>query len=123
MNCGTCPACTRYTRAYLHHLVKTDEFFARQLLGLHNLTFYKHLMDEMRTHILAGDFASYYTTKRDELVTIDRDKEPHSLAVTEKTDSRTSRSAGMKSSNRKKEYSSIRQTGFQARSCTRCPTL
>lgn len=74
----TCPACTRYTRAYLHHLVKTDEFFARQLLGLHNLTFYKHLMDEMRTHILAGDFASYYATKRDELVTIDRDNPIHS---------------------------------------------
>jgi queuine tRNA-ribosyltransferase len=69
----TCPACRNYSRAYLHHLVKADEFFAKQLLGLHNLTFYKNLMDQMRTHILDDTFGSWYKTKRDELVEIDRD--------------------------------------------------
>jgi queuine tRNA-ribosyltransferase len=75
-NCS-CPACTLYTRAYLHHLVKADEFYVRQILGLHNLTFYKKLMDEMRGHILAGDFASYYNTKREELIQVDLDNPIH----------------------------------------------
>lgn len=71
-NCS-CPACRSYSRAYLHHLVKADEFYAKQLVGLHNLTFYKHLMDEMRAHILDDSFASWYRTKREELVEVDRD--------------------------------------------------
>lgn len=67
----TCPACTRYSRAYLHHLVKTNEYFGAFLIGQHNLTFYHTLMRDMRHHILQGDFSSFYRQKRDELIRCD----------------------------------------------------
>ncbi len=62
-NC-TCPACTKYSRAYLHHLVKTGEFFGSNLIGIHNLTFYRNLMKSMREEILTGTFASFYEEQR-----------------------------------------------------------
>jgi len=67
----TCTACTRYSRAYLHHLVKTDEYYGAFLIGQHNLRFYHTLMDQMREHILGGTFRSYYNDKREELVRCD----------------------------------------------------
>lgn len=60
----TCPACSRYSRAYLHHLVKANEYYGANLIGLHNLTFYKKLMDTMRSRILAGTFLSFYNEQR-----------------------------------------------------------
>jgi queuine tRNA-ribosyltransferase len=48
---------TAYTRAFLHHLFKTDEILGLQIASIHNLAFYRWLMKEARTHILAGDFA------------------------------------------------------------------
>ncbi len=62
-NCK-CPACRRYSRAYLHHLVKSNEYYGANLIGLHNLTFYKNLMDTMRKRILAGTFLSFYNEQR-----------------------------------------------------------
>lgn len=59
--CGTCE---KYSRAYLHHLTKTDETLGWQLLSLHNLTFYHRMMAEIRTTILDGTFLEYYATKR-----------------------------------------------------------
>ena len=47
---------TVYTRAYLHHLFKTDEILGLQIASIHNLAFYIWLMKEARTHIVAGDF-------------------------------------------------------------------
>jgi queuine tRNA-ribosyltransferase len=63
-NCA-CPACLNYSRAYLHHLIKTDEFYGSNLVGLHNLTFYRNLMAAMREHIFAGTFPSFYLEQRD----------------------------------------------------------
>lgn len=63
-----CDACKKYSRAYLHHLVKVDEYFGAFLIGQHNLKFYYTLMNEMRAHILAGDFRSFYNSKKEELV-------------------------------------------------------
>jgi queuine tRNA-ribosyltransferase len=63
-----CPACTKYSRAYLHHLVKTNEYFGAYLIGQHNLKFYYDLMDEMRNQIIAGKFYSFYEKKKEELV-------------------------------------------------------
>lgn len=63
-----CDACRKYSRAYLHHLVKVDEYFGAFLIGQHNLKFYHNLMNDMRTHILAGDFRSFYNSKKEELV-------------------------------------------------------
>ncbi len=68
-----CQTCQQYSRAYLHHLVKADEFLGWHLLGMHNLTFYHRLMREMRDRILRDDFLSYYEKKRSELVRTDEE--------------------------------------------------
>src|SRR6185369_10102367 len=51
--CG-CPACTRHSRAYLHHLFKAEEMLGPMLLTWHNLHYYRHLMRRLREAILAG---------------------------------------------------------------------
>jgi queuine tRNA-ribosyltransferase len=51
-----CPGdcCTRYSRAYLHHLIKSGEILGAMLLTEHNLTFYQALMVAMRAAIAGG---------------------------------------------------------------------
>ena len=49
-----CPACTRHTRAYLHHLFQAGEMLGPMLLTWHNLTYYQALMRGMRGAIVAG---------------------------------------------------------------------
>jgi queuine tRNA-ribosyltransferase len=66
-----CQTCRQYSRAYIHHLVKSDEFLGWHLLGIHNMTFYHRLMREMRESILRDDFLSYYEEKRLELARTD----------------------------------------------------
>jgi len=56
--CG-CPACTQYDRAYLRHLMVTEEPLGPRLLALHNLTFLLDLMREARTQLASGFFASW----------------------------------------------------------------
>jgi queuine tRNA-ribosyltransferase len=46
-----CPACRQFSRAYLHHVVKSGEIIAAVLLTWHNLTFYQNLMRELRQAI------------------------------------------------------------------------
>jgi queuine tRNA-ribosyltransferase len=46
-----CPACTQYSRAYLHHLIKSGEMLGAILLTWHNLQFYQDLMAGLRTAI------------------------------------------------------------------------
>lgn len=60
----SCTTCEKYSRAYLHHLTKTDEYLGWKLLSIHNLVFYHRLMAEIREHIFEGDFFSYYREKR-----------------------------------------------------------
>ncbi len=62
-----CPTCRRYSRAYLHHLVKCDEPLGWTLLSTHNFAFYHRLMAEMRAAILRGEFAAYYERERQSL--------------------------------------------------------
>jgi queuine tRNA-ribosyltransferase len=57
-NCH-CPACTGYSRAYLHHLVKAGEILAAMLLTTHNLTYYADLMAAMREAIVQGRLAGF----------------------------------------------------------------
>jgi len=59
-----CPACTRFTRAYLRHLVNQNELFGLRLLSLHNLRFLLELTRGAREAIESGRFSSY---KRDAL--------------------------------------------------------
>ena len=54
-----CDGCTNYSRAYLHHLIKSGEILGAMLLTEHNLTFYQQLMDAMRAAIAAGAFAAF----------------------------------------------------------------
>ena len=46
-----CPACSNYSRAYLHHLFKADEMLGPMLLSWHNLAFYQRLMQGLRAAI------------------------------------------------------------------------
>ena len=48
--CG-CEACTYYSRAYIRHLLKSKEMIGMRLIVLHNLYYYNHLMEEIRTSI------------------------------------------------------------------------
>jgi queuine tRNA-ribosyltransferase len=54
-----CPACTGFSRAYLHHLTKSGEILASMLLTQHNLTYYADLMAGMRAAIAAGKLAEF----------------------------------------------------------------
>lgn len=63
----TCPACTGYSRAYLHHVVKADEIIGSMLLTWHNLHYYQQLMAGLRGAIGAGSldaFAADFHAKR-----------------------------------------------------------
>jgi queuine tRNA-ribosyltransferase len=71
-----CLTCTNYSRAYLHHLMKTDEPLGWHLLTLHNITFYHQLMAQMRQSILEGSFLEFYNRKRKELVMSDQENPP-----------------------------------------------
>ncbi|TAE36640.1 MAG: tRNA guanosine(34) transglycosylase Tgt [Runella slithyformis] len=52
---------TFYSKAYLKHLIKSDEMLGAQIASVHNLTFYLWLVGQARIHILAGDFAQWKT--------------------------------------------------------------
>lgn len=45
-----------YSRAYVRHLIHSDEVLGKQILSIHNLAFYLWLVGEARQHILQGDF-------------------------------------------------------------------
>ncbi len=49
-----CPACTHYSRAYLHHLFRMEEAAAWRLLTLHNLRFFAQLMAQIREAVSTG---------------------------------------------------------------------
>ena len=52
----SCPACSSYSRAYLHHVFRAGEMISGMLLTWHNLRYYQELMAEMRAAIAAGGF-------------------------------------------------------------------
>lgn len=57
-NCA-CPACSKFSRAYLHHLVKAGEMLGPMLASWHNIQFYQDLMAAMRTAIEQGRFSAF----------------------------------------------------------------
>ena len=59
----TCPACRRYSRAYIRHLLKAKEMLGMRLCVLHNLYFYNTMMEEIRNALDEGRFASYKRQK------------------------------------------------------------
>lgn len=58
-----CPACRRYSRAYIRHLLKAKEMLGMRLCVLHNLYFYNTMMEEIRNALDAGSFAEYKKRK------------------------------------------------------------
>jgi len=58
-----CPACRRYSRAYIRHLLKAKEMLGMRLCVLHNLYFYNTMMAEIRDALDAGGFAAYKKRK------------------------------------------------------------
>ena len=60
--CG-CPACRRYSRAYIRHLLKAKEMLGMRLCVLHNLYFYNTMMEEIRDALDDGRFAEYKRQK------------------------------------------------------------
>ncbi|OKH88241.1 tRNA guanosine(34) transglycosylase Tgt [Thalassospira sp. TSL5-1] len=55
----SCPACSQYSRAYLHHLIKANEILGAMLLTWHNLQYYQDLMKGMRDAIAEGRMEAF----------------------------------------------------------------
>lgn len=66
-----CPACRRYSRAYIRHLLKAKEMLGMRLCVLHNLYFYNNMMQEIRDALDEGRFAEY---KRQKLAGMEENK-------------------------------------------------
>src|SRR5438309_2273324 len=65
-----CPACSTFSRAYVHHLVKSGEILGAMLMTQHNLWFYQRLMHGLRDAIagqrlqsFAGEFLQRYRAR------------------------------------------------------------
>ncbi len=64
-----CPACRRYSRAYIRHLLKAKEMLGMRLCVLHNLYFYNTMMEEIRDALDEGRFAAYKKQKLENMAT------------------------------------------------------
>ncbi len=54
-----CPACSNYSRAYLHHVFRANEMISGMLLTWHNLHYFQDIMQGMRDAITAGTFDAW----------------------------------------------------------------
>ena len=64
---SACPAARDYSRAYIHHLIRSGEYLGAMLLSWANTWFYQELMQAMRKAIAAGEFDAFRRTWRDKL--------------------------------------------------------
>ena len=55
----SCPACSNYSRAYLHHVFRSNEMISGMLLTWHNLKYFQDIMGEMRAAVAAGRFEAW----------------------------------------------------------------
>jgi queuine tRNA-ribosyltransferase len=55
-----------YSRAYLHHLVKSEEMLGAMLLSQNNVAYYQALMADIRAAIAAGSYAEFVATTKNE---------------------------------------------------------
>ena len=63
-----CPACRRYSRSYIRHLLKADEILGLRLCVLHNLYFYNKMMSEIRCAIEKHDYKNYKQRKLEGMI-------------------------------------------------------
>lgn len=68
----SCPACRRYSRAYIRHLLKAKEMLGMRLCVLHNLYFYNTMMQEIRDALDQGEFTAYKKRKLEGMLGADR---------------------------------------------------
>ena len=66
--CG-CPACTRFSRAYIRHLVNQQEILGLRLVSLHNLRFLIDLVAAAREAIERGEFGAWRAAALERLTT------------------------------------------------------
>ena len=55
-----CPVCRNFSRAYIRHLLKSDEMLGMRLAVLHNLYFYNNLMEVIREQLDNGTYTQFY---------------------------------------------------------------
>jgi len=67
----SCPACRRFSRAYVRHLVNQDELLGLRLLTLHNLRFLLELTADARAAIERGEFQAYKAEALDRLAVVE----------------------------------------------------
>ncbi|WP_422344141.1 tRNA guanosine(34) transglycosylase Tgt [Parasphingorhabdus sp.] len=60
----TCSVCRTYSRAYLHHLIRSKEILGAMLMTEHNIAFYQSLMAGMRDAIASSKFAAFASNFR-----------------------------------------------------------
>ena len=60
-----CPTCRRFSRAYIHHLIKSGEMLAMRLTVMHNLYFYNTLMEKIRAALADGRYKEFYREQRE----------------------------------------------------------
>ncbi|MCQ2341733.1 MAG: tRNA guanosine(34) transglycosylase Tgt [Paludibacteraceae bacterium] len=66
---GTSYVDHQYSRAYVRHLIHSQEMLGLEILSIHNLAFYLWLVGEARQHILNGDFKSWKDSITPQLMT------------------------------------------------------
>lgn len=62
-----CPASRDYSKAYLHHLVKSGELLGQVLLSWHNIAYYQGLMARLRAAVADGALADFVAQFRESL--------------------------------------------------------
>ena len=70
----TCPTCAQYSRAYLHHLLKTGELLGTMACTLHNVAYYHSLMAQIRTAIEAGRYEAFCAEFEAKYIRNDRER-------------------------------------------------
>ena len=58
-NYCNCPACSNYSRAYLHHVFRSQEIISSMLLTWHNLYYFQELMEDIRRAIAVDKFSEF----------------------------------------------------------------
>ncbi|WP_408071092.1 tRNA guanosine(34) transglycosylase Tgt [Butyrivibrio sp. JL13D10] len=69
-----CPACRRYSRSYIRHLLKSGEMLGMRLCVLHNLYFYNHLMTDIRNALDEGKFKQFKKNALDAMLEYDSEE-------------------------------------------------
>lgn len=91
-NC-VCSTCSRYSRAYLRHLIKVGEPLGKHLVGAHNVYFYHQLMKGIRESILQDQFVKFYNHWRPILMQNDEEN-PITVPVKSKVKKKRERQLG-----------------------------